>query len=214
MQLEFKNPKLKKEYEFNEKLNGLTKEQGAQVWKKNKTTESQMVLSMLCGYVSSLCEIVEEFEGQIEGNPTLDLTYGTVQNLPRYLGQQYFAYVASGSFSPKKAMEILKKTMASYLMLLCMNEHNCMYEAQRYTNFDSMLNKLDENQTDEYSWMGFVLRVGVNDKYDLLLETENAATITAKGVLRIRVSHICEIYKRMCGVDLKEKGLDDMEGVL
>lgn len=214
MQLEFKNPKLKKEYEFNEKLNGLTKEQGAQVWKKNKTTESQMVFSMPCGYVSSLFEIVDEFKGKLKGNPTLDLTYDTVQNLPCYLGQQYFAYVGSGSYTPKVAMEILKKTMASYLMLLCMNEHNCMYEAKRCTNFDSMLDKLIENQTDEYSWMGFALLVGPNDKYDLLLETENVATITAKGSIRIRISHIAEIYKRMCGVDLKEKGLDDMEGIL
>lgn len=108
-------------------------------------------------------------------------------------------------------IEILKKTLAAYLMLLCMNEHGCVPEVQRYMNFESMLNKIGENQTDAYSWMGFTISVGTNGKYDLLMETEQAATVTAKGVLRIRVAHICEIYKRMCEVDLKDKGLENFE---
>lgn len=214
MKFTFKNSVLKSEYEFNKKMAGMTNEQSSQIWKKSHTSESKMAFSMPCGYVSSLCEIVEQYEDRYEDHPTLDLTYDTLKHLTLFLGQQYFSYVASGSYSSQKAMEILKKTLAAYLMLLCMNEHNCSYEAQRYVNFDSMLNRLDANSTDEYSWMGFGIQVGTKEKYDLLLEMEHAATITAKGVLRIRVSHICEIYKRMSGVDLKEKGLEDLEGSL
>ena len=214
MKLVFKNFVLKSEYEMSKKTANLTGEQFSQFMKKHNYSDNRMAFTMPCGYVSSLCEIIEEFEGHQEDGATLDLTYDTVKHLPLFLGQQYFAYVASGSFTSQKALEILRKTLAAYLMLLCMNEHGCVPEIQRYINLETLLNKMSENQTDAYSWMGFTISVGAKEKYDLLMETEQAANVTAKGVLRIRVAHICEIYKRMCGVDLKDKGLENFEGCI
>ena len=69
----------------------------------------------------------------------------------------------------------------------------------------------DTDETHAYSWAGFTIKVGSNGKYDLLKELGKTVKITANGALRIRVSRVAEIYKRMCGVDLHEKGLDDLE---
>ena len=41
---------------------------------------------------------------------------------------------------------------------------------------------------------------------------DKVAKITADGALRIRISRAVEIYKRMCGVDLREKSMNDFEG--
>jgi hypothetical protein len=54
--------------------------------------------------------------------------------------------------------------------------------------------------------------VGDKKKYDLLPEMSRVVKVTANGTLRIRISHVVEIYKRMCGIDLREKGMDDLEG--
>ena len=91
MNLIFKNPILKADYMLSQKVNKMDTESAAQFWRKNNYSEESMAMCMPLGYVDSLFEIVEEFEGKLEGNPSLDLTYDTVQNLPIFLAQQYFA---------------------------------------------------------------------------------------------------------------------------
>ena len=211
MKLVFKNPALEAEYLLSKKISGMTREQTSQFWKKNNFSEEEMAVSIPLGYLSSLFEIVEEYENKIESHPTLDLTYDTVKHLPLFLAQQYFAYVASGSFTSDKAIEILNKTLAAYLMLLCVNEHACVPDINRRKDFDWIFADGDTDETHAYSWAGFTIKVGVNGKYDMLQELSRTVKVTANGVLRIRISRAVEIYKRMCGVDLREKGLDDLE---
>lgn len=214
MNLIFKNPTLEADFALSQKTNGMTNEQASQFWTKNKYSEEKMVLSIPIGYVDSLFEIVEEFEGKLESNPTLDLTYDTVQHLPVFLAQQYFAYVGSGSFTQDKAIEILIKTFAAYLTLLCINEHGYIPDVQRRKDMEWIYNNIEPDETHVYSWSGHTIKVGDKIKYDLLPEMSRVVKVTASETLRIRISRVVEIYKRMCGVNLREKGMDDLEGCI
>jgi hypothetical protein len=214
MNLIFKNPTLEADFALSQKVNGKTNEGASQFWAKNKYSEEKMVLSIPIGYVDSLFEIVEEFEGKLESNPTLDLTYDTVQHLPVFLAQQYFAYVGSRSFTQDKAIEILIKTFAAYLTLLCINEHGYIPDVQRRKDMEWIYNNIEPDETHVYSWSGHTIKVGDKNKYDLLPEMSRVVKVTANEMLRIRISRVVEIYKRMCGVNLCEKGMDDLEGCI
>ena len=48
--------------------------------------------------------------------------------------------------------------------------------------------------------------MGDKIKYDFLPEMSRVVKVTANETLRIRISRVVEIYKRMCGVNLREKG--------
>ena len=65
--------------------------------------------------------------------------------------------------------------------------------------------------THKDSWMGFTIKVGVDKEMDLLTELGNIIRVSASGAFRVRISRLVELYKQMCGVDLREKGLDDLE---
>ena len=214
MNLKFKNSTLKADFALSQRVSGLTHEQASQFWSKNNYSEEKMAMCMPLGYVGSLFEIVEEFEDKLEDHATLDLTYDTIQHLPVFLAQQYFAYVGSGSFTQDKAVEILIKTFAAYLMLLCINEHGCAPDVQRRRDMEWIYNNIEPDETHLYSWSGHTIKVGDKKKYDLLPEMSRVVKVTANGTLRIRISRAVEIYKRMCGVDLREKGMDDLEGCI
>jgi hypothetical protein len=214
MNLIFKNPTLEADFALSQRVNGMTNEGASQFWTKNKYSEEKMVLSIPIGYVDSLFEIVEEFEGKLESHPTLDLTYDTVQYLPVFLAQQYFAYVGSRSFTQDKAIEILIKTFAAYLTLLCINEHGYIPDVQRRKDMEWIYNNIEPDETHVYSWSGHTIKVGDKNKYDLLPEMSRVVKVTANEMLRIRISRVVEIYKRMCGVNLCEKGMDDLEGCI
>ena len=215
MNLIFKNPTIKTEYEINEKMQKMSKEEASRFWKNNNFTEERMSFSILIGYLSSICEMTDEYNYQLKEKASLDLTYDTVANLPVILGYQYFAYIKSGSYTSEKALEITNKTLTAYLMLLCMNEHMCFPTVSRLNNYDAIINSVagDDNLTHQYSWMGYTVKVGVNKEYDLLQELGRVAKVSASGVFRIRISRIVELYKQMCGVDLREKGFDDFEAI-
>ena len=216
MNLVFKNPTIKTDYELNQKRLTLSKEEASRFWTKHEFGEERIAFSILVGYLSSLCEIAEECEQRYGSYTTLDLTYDTVEHFPVILGQMYFNYIQSGSYTSEKAIEIANKTLASYFMLLCMNEHMCFPSVSRLSDFDKIMKNVIGNgaRTQQDSWMGFTVKVGVNKEYDLLEELNSAVKVSASGVFRIRISRLVELYKQMCGVDLREKGLDDFEGEL
>ena len=213
MNLIFKNPTIKTDFEINEKIQNMSKGEASRFWKKNNFTDERIIFSIMIGYLSSVCEMADEYNDQTDENVSLDLTYDTVANLPLVLGYQYFAYVRSGSFTSEKALEIANKTLAAYLMILCMNEHMCFPTVSRLNNYDAIMKSIagDNDLTHQDSWMGYTIKVGVNKEYDLLQELGQIVKVSASGVFRIRISRLVELYKQMCGVDLREKGLDDFE---
>ena len=143
---------------------------------------------------------------------TLDLTYKTVKHLTPILGLQYFDYIYKHEMDKEKAVGIAKKTLAAYLTVLCMNEHLCFPTISKMDNINEIMDmaKASGKRPDD-SWMGFTIKVGTKEEIDLIKEVGTAVKITSKGDFRIRVSHIVEIYKRMCGVDLYEYGIEDCE---
>ena len=212
MRLEFKNPILKMDYELSLRCKGTPMGASSKAWNVNKAEEEKIVLSIPFGYLSSLCEIAEDYEDTQGHEAPIDLTYKTVKNLPTVLGYQYFAYTVSGSFTKEKTIEILKKTLASYLMILCMNEHLCKPTLIKKKDFDAIIAMLPSDEaTPINSWMGFSIQTGIKQKCDLLDVVDNAVKITANGILRIRFSRVIEAYKSMCGVDLAAYGLEDFE---
>ena len=213
MNLIFKNPNIKTDYEFSKKKAERSLADGVKLWDKNNFTEERRVFSFLIGYMDSLCEIADECEPLYESHPQLDLTYETVKHLPLVIGHQYFAYVKSGSYTSEKALEIANKTLASYFMLLCMNEHMCFPTIHKLDNFSDILKEIATNSemAASDSWSGFTVKVGVTKEYDLLRELGTVIRISASGAFRLRISRLVELYKQMCGVDLCEKGLDDLE---
>ena len=213
MSLIFKNPTIKSDYEMNKRIQKMSKEEASRFWKKNNFTEERISFSILIGYLSSVFEMADEYNYQTDEKVSLDLTYDTVASLPVILGYQYFAYVRSGSYTSEKALEIVNKTLAAYLMLLCMNEHMCFPTVSRLNNYDAIMKSIagDNDITHQDSWMGYTVKVGVNKEYDLLQELGQVVKFSSSGVFRIRVSRLVELYKQMCGVDLCEKGLDDFE---
>ena len=84
-------------------------------------------------------------------------------------------------------------------------------DIRRRKDYDWIFADGDTDETHAYSWAGFTIKIGANRQYDLLQELGKTVKITTNGALRIRVSRIAEIYKRMCGVGLRELGLDDLE---
>lgn len=213
MNLIFKNPTIKTDFEINEKIQNMSKEEASRFWKKNNFTDERIIFSIMIGYLSSVCEMADEYNDQTDENVSLDLTYDTVANLPLVLGYQYFAYVRSGSCTSEKALEIANKTLAAYLMILCMNEHMCFPTVSKLNNYDAIMKSIagDNDLTHQDSWMGYTIKVGVNKEYDLLQELGQVVKVRASGVFRVRISRLVELYKQMCGVDLREKGLDDFE---
>ena len=213
MNLIFKNPTIKTDYEVHKKISGLSMEETSRFWTKNKFSEERIVFSILIGYLDSFCEIADECGDHYELHPIVDLTYETVKHIPLVLGHQYFACVKSGSYTSEKALEIANKTLAAYFMLLCMNEHMCFPAVSRLDNINDILNSLgtDADATPKDSWTGCTIKVGVNKEYGLLRELGTAIRMTSSGVFRVRTSRLVELYKQMCGVDLREKGLEDFE---
>ena len=94
-----------------------------------------------------------------------------------------------------------------------MNEDMCFPTVSKLNNYDAIMKSIagDNDLTHQDSWMGYTIKVGVNKEYDLLQELGQVVKVSASGVFRIRISRLVELYKQMCGVDLREKGLDDFE---
>lgn len=212
MKLIFKNPTIKTDYEFSKKMEGLSIEESSRLWKRHNLTEERMAFLAPIGYLRSFCEVVELCEKNYNPDITLDLTYETVKNLPQIIGHQYVVNVVFNGYEAQEAIKIAKKTLASYLMLLCVNEHMCFPSVSKLQNFDNVLkHSSSAMNTPDTSWMGFTIKVGAQKEIDLLPEVNGIISGNEKGELTIRVDHIVKVYQNMCGVDLYEKGFEDFE---
>lgn len=162
--------------------------------------------AILYGYVESLMDVSER------KGIRLDLTYDTLANLPA-------AIVALYSFQKKHTLEagtnipmrdevnkeIAYKTIAAYLTLLAMNEHNFWF---------STLTTRQKNM-QQYPWGGFVsVRTGKKRNVDLHYccqqAAESSCVLPAQGGMCIQVSPIIAEYEKMTGVRLTDHGLKNI----
>lgn len=213
MQLIFMNPMLKAAYDTAKVIENLSPEETGKFYRMKRLGENEQIFQIAMGYVTSLFDILKFYENNQEVEATLDLTYDTLKHLPAVLGMECMSYLYSGSYSKEKVLEIGRKTLAAYLMCLCMNTHMCMPSMQRMQDFHTIMDNLgaDLQNTDAASWMGHTIKVGTNKQIDLLGEVETAIKITPSGVFRVRISRVVEAYRQMCGIDLREMGLDNFE---
>ena len=88
-----------------------------------------------------------------------------------------------------------------------------IHQGNRLKEFLILFKGLGDNSsaTPKDSWMGFTVQVGVNKEYDLLRELGTVIRISASGAFRVRISRLVELYKQMCGIDLRNNGLEDLE---
>ena len=129
----------------------------------------------------------------------LDLTYKTVNHLASAIGRLYRYYIYYRRMETEQALRSVKTSLAGYLMLLCMNEHNCIPSIYRLGSDESLLN----------TWAGYTLKVGTKEELDLISVADNAVRITGKGNPELVTDDIVEAYKRMCDVDLNDYKIGD-----
>lgn len=210
MELEFKNPMIKSTLDDFANMNS----DMMKFARNNNSNVSfeKMSFDIITGYLFSLLDYIEMAERMFDNKYTLDLTYKTVKHLTPVLGLQYFDYVYKHNMDKEKAVGIAKKTLAAYLTVLCMNEHMCFPAISQLDNINEIMDTakaLKKNPDD--SWMGVTIKVGTKEEIDFIKEVGTAVKVTSKGAFRIRVSHIAEVYKRICGVNLYEYGIEDYE---
>ena len=211
MELNFKNPILKSTVEGHDEM----LENIVNAVRDNKRTAisfETMTFNIPLGYFVSLCEYIEMGECMFGEDTTLDLTYSTVKNLMPILGLQYFDYVWQKKADKEYAAKIAKKTLASYLLFLCMNEHMCFPTIYTLENIKAIMDTASVlGKRPDDSWMGFRIEVGTDEELDLLKEIGDAVRVNEKGSFIILVDNVVKAYKRMCGVDLYEYGIEDFE---
>jgi hypothetical protein len=158
--------------------------------------------AMCYGFLSSFLEI-SEMRG-IE----LDLTYNTFKNVCAGLGA-LFAFQKK-HYDHYANVDIVAKTLASYLSYLAINEHNYWFRTTCY------LAQVKAGKPPKQPlWAGVdSIAVGKKNKYvDFLPCCKDAVkpgSIMIPGGLTIQIDPIIAEYKKLTGVDLTEYGFSNL----
>lgn len=158
--------------------------------------------AMCYGFLTSFLEI-SEMRG-IE----LDLTYSTFKNVCAGLGA-LFAFQKK-HYEHYSNVDIIAKTLASYLSYLAINEHNCWF---RSTCYLAQIKAGKGPKQPLWANVDFIA-VGRKNKYVDFLpcckEAVKPGTIMIPDGLTVRIDPIVEEYKKLTGVDLKEYGFANL----
>ena len=161
---------------------------------KINTEEAQIQLA-ISGYLKSL------EDGAEAAGVELDLTYDTVQNLHAALASLALLQ-AKGDYDNKHNAIALMHTLAAYLTLLAMNNHDLKISVEQ------MSAKPDESRID--LWMDmYALKFNLKKKSDFRsaavkgLETQ----FLAKDGFLLDLDQLIATYKKVTGVDLEFYGL-------
>ena len=195
-----KNKQIQEMLEFEEKydLNNLTLEEQRKVYPKLSLKET--IMHIFYGYYQSLSDLVENSEYKMK----LDLTYDTVGGLLTAVVYEMLAGKPSG-YSLNETIEIAEKTIASYLMLLAMNEHNALLNIIRSIEYQN------ESFDIGIRWATAlkVLIANAVSQFDFL-EAIHGKVKMRNGEIRINPRQIADKYKNLTGVDLYSyEGFDE-----
>ena len=152
-------------------------------------------LTIIGGYVYSLLEITE----WPEVNLPLDLTYGTVKNLPAAIGWEFSAGQNPGSgYSTERNIAIAEKTIAAYLDCLAMNEENA-----------SIVIKVTKERTS--TDMGELTATCVRGiaSVDFLGEIADCVSYLDKNLI-VNMDKAVDAYRTLTGKDLTQYGVDGL----
>lgn len=158
-----------------------------------KMSAEDMAYQMLWGYIYTILEISEDPMVKIP----LDLTYSTVENLPRLVGGAFLASRNQGD-SDAESIEIAEKTVASYLYFLATNEHGTKIQVEKSSNgkWASAL---------EISAQALFI------KADFLSDMKGQVILVKDNLLEIRMDKVISSYKVVTGVDLKDYCVDSAQ---
>ena len=109
-------------------------------------------------------------------------------------------------YSPRENAEIIGKTIAAYMTLLCINEHDCI---PQYTKLNPAMYASEADIPEAWGG-GIVIEVGPKqpvDFYQAGLDTVKQEKIAVDGGLAIDMTPIIIAYRRATGIKLSEYGL-------
>lgn len=196
-----KNEQIKKAISFEKKNKVFAKDAKSAAKVYEKATAEEMGMSILWGYVSSLCEVSKD----LAVNAELDLTYSTMLNFMKAVGG-VFASVSNplAGNTEKTIAEIIEKTIASYLMLLAINDD----KANIFFSRD-----IGTSAAELYSpvkWSGIKIEIGnMLWKSDFLDAIHGAATVKGNELI-VRTDKIVRAYQQLTGKNLADFGMEDM----
>ncbi len=131
----------------------------------------------------------------------MDFSYATMENLPVFLGIQFFAELAKG-FSLEESITTIAKRMSAFLTFLAASQHGCeifVVEPEDYEDVD-----------DDTTWGGLYVEVGTKDvKVDFLPIAREFIASDGEGVC-ILVDGLIDAYQLITGVRLDQLGLKNV----
>ena len=138
----------------------------------------------------------------------LDLSYETLENLPKVMISCFQGYIANGNSKTDSAYA-LAKSLAAYLTVLGMNEHECTLKVNQ---MGTAIIPPPKNEQPLWGQL-FRIKVGVRREVDFLPPVYEGMKFLHgdKGdLLMFVVDPIFLAYKSAFRVDLVEQGLKNM----
>ena len=159
--------------------------------------------AIIGGYVYSLLDVA----GFPEVNIKLDLTYKTIKELPKAIAWEFSVGMNRKSvYTISQNIEIAEKSIASYLMLLAVNEEN----AELVVSEASDRNIKTISAPDRWSGFDITARRGIAG-VDFLKEIHGSVFIN-NSELTIQMDKAIKAYKNLTGKDLGLYGVDGLIG--
>lgn len=153
---------------------------------------------MNVGYASDFIDLSEECTSG------LDMTYDTVKNISSALPHVYRYLLQEEEMTPARARLDMSKKLASYLMLLACNMHECTIRLHKPSV------RIQQKQNLDLVWAkNFTMTIGTKQQVDLLpvcMESLRAPKETEEGFV-FEPRAIAAKYKRATGEDLLRYGL-------
>ena len=159
----------------------------------------ESVEMIIGGYAVELVRAAEE------AGLELDLTYDTLKNLPAAAMLLYNKQHVN-DYEDQRNKRVTCRTIAGYFVTLLINNHNPGIEVKSYSN------SKDETRPEQWADR-YVLKFNHKKNSDLLPYVWEGATdhpIEIDNGFMIDVNPLNEVYARLTGVNLADKGLANM----
>ncbi len=166
----------------------------------SKCNNTQLGEYLIMGYVADM------LRNSAEINRELDLSYDTVENITPTLNPRFREICEMKNPRQSNALS-LAKSLASYLFLLAMNEHNCTLKVNQ------MATAIIPASQNEGPLWGGVLRIktGIRRELDYLpavIEGVQMLPVPSKPLLMFTMNPVIRAYRSSTGIDLTDRLID------
>ena len=165
---------------------------------ENITTNDLYVQFVLSGYLGAMEDGVEA------AGVELDLTYDTASSIrPALIALTTLQ--AKSDYDPNRNATVTMKTLAAYLTLLAVNNHDLKISVER------MVSNANAPRPELWSDM-YTIKFNLKKKSDLLpaaIKGLNTPIIISDGFM-LDFDQLIATYKKVTGVDLREYGLSQI----